>query len=104
RREALARGQNSTAKLEFSLFAAPHGEPARTVQSDCRRDLQFEPVCRAARPAPSITFSAARTLPAPSVAMSLASSFVSALRSPDWVAMANADMSCACFASISLFP
>jgi hypothetical protein len=32
---------------------------------------------------------------------SLVSSCVSALRSRDWIAAANAEMSCACFASIS---
>jgi len=56
---------------------------------------------RAARSAPSITSSADRTFPPPSVTMrtSLASICVSAPRSPDAVAAANADMNFACFSS-----
>src|SRR5215510_2358199 len=57
----------------------------------------------ATRSAPSSTFCAAGTLPPPSAMTrtSLASSCVSACRSPERVAARNADMSWACLASIS---
>ena len=78
-----------------SLKSSRHQAPGRFRVASTRN--------RATRSAPSITFWAALTLPPPSVTTrtSLASSCVSALRSPDWVAAANADISCACFLSIS---
>src|SRR5436309_878750 len=75
----------------------------RSVKSS-RHPLRAAPTRnRAERSAPSSTFSAAATLPPPSVTTrtSLASSCIRALRSPDRVAATNADMSWACFASIS---